>query len=102
MIDIPFLKYWQKIPTQTFYILPHLEGPLHCTTWLMTITNRLLERNSEVRTYISLAKIPILKLPRFFPHCLGDDKNGNFKIGIVSTEQCRSYIFLPLGQCFEN
>ena len=83
MIDIPFLKYWQKIPTQTFYILPHQEGPLHCTTWLMTITNRLLERNSEVRTYISLAKIPILKLPRFFPHCLGDDKNGNFKIGIV-------------------
>ena len=45
------------------------------------------EKYLELRQYkndsIQSKIIQTLKLPRFFPYCIGGEKRGNFKLGII-------------------
>ena len=57
-----------------------------------------LEQRQYEKDSIQSKIIPILKLPRFFPHRIGDEKSAAIsKLELRLTEWSRSYIVLALG-----
>ena len=62
---------------------------------LLNVLEQIQENNDPTRS----KKIPILKLPRFFPHRKGGEKNTAIpKLELFLPEWSRSYIVLALGR----
>ena len=57
-----------------------------------------LEQRQYKNDLIQSKIIPILKLARFFSHCIGGEKERQFsKLELFSTEWSRSYVVLALA-----